>query len=137
MCVCDYLFLNRAILNTHDYNGRAAKTNFYLYIQRAHTCCDDFPKNSSAVYFYTVRCQVEIRSPVKKKKKSLLRFIRPKKYISFFVSFFQDERLKCADEKSLSEHLKLPIQRINDYQLLLKVSVKKKMDFRPKNVRSR
>lgn len=35
---------------------------------------------------------------------------------------FQDERLKFADDKSLSEHLKLPIQRINDYQLLLKVS---------------
>jgi len=35
---------------------------------------------------------------------------------------FQDERLKFADDKALSEHLKLPIQRINDYQLLLKVS---------------
>lgn len=27
-----------------------------------------------------------------------------------------------GDDKSISEHLKLPIQRINDYQLLLKVS---------------
>ncbi|XP_025423037.1 obscurin isoform X4 [Sipha flava] len=38
--------------------------------------------------------------------------------------YFDDERLKFADDKSLSEHLKLPIQRINDYQLLLKELVK-------------
>lgn len=41
--------------------------------------------------------------------------------VHFFFQF-QDERLKVGDDKALSEHLKLPIQRINDYQLLLKVS---------------
>lgn len=29
---------------------------------------------------------------------------------------------KLGDDKGLTEHLKLPIQRINDYQLLLKVN---------------
>jgi len=43
-------------------------------------------------------------------------------YVNYFFQF-QDERLKFADDKALSEHLKLPIQRINDYQLLLKVSL--------------
>uniref|UniRef100_A0A2S2PE49 Muscle M-line assembly protein unc-89 n=1 Tax=Schizaphis graminum TaxID=13262 RepID=A0A2S2PE49_SCHGA len=38
--------------------------------------------------------------------------------------YFEDERLKVGDDKALSEHLKLPIQRINDYQLLLKELVK-------------
>ncbi|XP_050523343.1 obscurin isoform X48 [Daktulosphaira vitifoliae] len=38
--------------------------------------------------------------------------------------YFEDERLKHSDDKSLSEHLKLPIQRINDYQLLLKELIK-------------
>ncbi|KAL4084740.1 hypothetical protein QTP88_027657 [Uroleucon formosanum] len=38
--------------------------------------------------------------------------------------YFEDERLKFGDDKVLSEHLKLPIQRINDYQLLLKELVK-------------
>ncbi|XP_022174781.1 obscurin-like isoform X5 [Myzus persicae] len=38
--------------------------------------------------------------------------------------YFEDERLKFGDDKALSEHLKLPIQRINDYQLLLKELVK-------------
>jgi hypothetical protein len=35
---------------------------------------------------------------------------------------FQELSQQLGDDKSLSEHLKLPIQRINDYQLLLKVS---------------
>ncbi len=35
---------------------------------------------------------------------------------------FQELSQKLGDDKSLSEHLQLPIQRINDYQLLLKVS---------------
>jgi hypothetical protein len=34
----------------------------------------------------------------------------------------QEHSQQLGDDKSLSEHLKLPIQRINDYQLLLKVS---------------
>ncbi|XP_050440778.1 obscurin isoform X40 [Adelges cooleyi] len=38
--------------------------------------------------------------------------------------YFENERLKCSDDKKLSEHLKLPIQRINDYQLLLKELIK-------------
>lgn len=39
------------------------------------------------------------------------------------ISFdFQELSQKLGDDKSLSEHLQLPIQRINDYQLLLKVS---------------
>lgn len=36
--------------------------------------------------------------------------------------FLQELSQKIGDDKSLSEHLQLPIQRINDYQLLLKVS---------------
>ncbi|KAL1110551.1 hypothetical protein AAG570_008079, partial [Ranatra chinensis] len=38
--------------------------------------------------------------------------------------FFDDLGARLHDDKSLSEHLKLPIQRINDYQLLLKELVK-------------
>ncbi|XP_054708128.1 obscurin-like [Uloborus diversus] len=38
--------------------------------------------------------------------------------------YFQEFSRKIQDEKSLSEHLKLPIQRINDYQLLLKELIK-------------
>ncbi|XP_050680436.1 obscurin isoform X3 [Leptidea sinapis] len=38
--------------------------------------------------------------------------------------YFQDIAKKVGDDKGLSEHLKLPIQRINDYQLLLKELVK-------------
>jgi len=34
----------------------------------------------------------------------------------------QEHSQQLGDDKNLSEHLKLPIQRINDYQLLLKVS---------------
>uniref|UniRef100_A0A1B6CRD6 DH domain-containing protein n=1 Tax=Clastoptera arizonana TaxID=38151 RepID=A0A1B6CRD6_9HEMI len=36
--------------------------------------------------------------------------------------FFEELSQQLGDDKSLSEHLKLPIQRINDYQLLLKVA---------------
>ncbi|CAH1393216.1 unnamed protein product [Nezara viridula] len=36
--------------------------------------------------------------------------------------YFEDLASRLHDDKNLSEHLKLPIQRINDYQLLLKVS---------------
>lgn len=52
-------------------------------------------------------------------------------YISYFSStfklliiniiLFQEISQQLGDDKTLSEHLKLPIQRINDYQLLLKV----------------
>ncbi|GIX95922.1 obscurin [Caerostris extrusa] len=38
--------------------------------------------------------------------------------------YFEDFSRKIEDEKTLSEHLKLPIQRINDYQLLLKELIK-------------
>ncbi|XP_069669104.1 obscurin isoform X4 [Periplaneta americana] len=38
--------------------------------------------------------------------------------------FFEEHSQQLGDDKSLSEHLKLPIQRINDYQLLLKELVK-------------
>ncbi|XP_037043462.1 obscurin isoform X3 [Bradysia coprophila] len=38
--------------------------------------------------------------------------------------FFEELSQKLGDDKSLSEHLQLPIQRINDYQLLLKELVK-------------
>ncbi|XP_023224403.1 obscurin-like [Centruroides sculpturatus] len=34
--------------------------------------------------------------------------------------YFDNFSKKIKDDKSLSDHLKLPIQRINDYQLLLK-----------------
>ncbi|KAG6445947.1 hypothetical protein O3G_MSEX004176 [Manduca sexta] len=38
--------------------------------------------------------------------------------------YFQDLADKLGDDKGITEHLKLPIQRINDYQLLLKELVK-------------
>ncbi|XP_035445096.2 obscurin isoform X4 [Spodoptera frugiperda] len=38
--------------------------------------------------------------------------------------YFQDLADSLRDDKGISEHLKLPIQRINDYQLLLKELVK-------------
>ncbi|XP_075215546.1 obscurin isoform X5 [Lycorma delicatula] len=38
--------------------------------------------------------------------------------------YFEEVSQRLGDDKSLSEHLKLPIQRINDYQLLLKELVK-------------
>ncbi|GAB0092620.1 Obscurin [Sergentomyia squamirostris] len=38
--------------------------------------------------------------------------------------FFEELSQKLGDDKSLAEHLQLPIQRINDYQLLLKELVK-------------
>ncbi|XP_026738493.1 obscurin isoform X2 [Trichoplusia ni] len=38
--------------------------------------------------------------------------------------YFQDLADKLRDDKGIAEHLKLPIQRINDYQLLLKELVK-------------
>ncbi|XP_049802567.1 obscurin isoform X3 [Schistocerca nitens] len=38
--------------------------------------------------------------------------------------YFDELSQQLGDDKSLSEHLKLPIQRINDYQLLLKELVK-------------
>lgn len=41
-------------------------------------------------------------------------------YVIFL--FLQELSQRLGDDKSISEHLKLPIQRINDYQLLLKVS---------------
>lgn len=44
-------------------------------------------------------------------------------YIKCVLIFtFQDLSQKLDDDKSLVEHLKLPIQRINDYKLLFKVS---------------
>ncbi|XP_017045137.1 obscurin isoform X2 [Drosophila ficusphila] len=38
--------------------------------------------------------------------------------------YFQELSKQLRDDKSLSEHLKLPIQRINDYQLLFKDFIK-------------
>ncbi|XP_016928763.3 obscurin isoform X6 [Drosophila suzukii] len=38
--------------------------------------------------------------------------------------YFQELSKQLGDDKSLSEHLKLPIQRINDYQLLFKDFIK-------------
>ncbi|KAL7050000.1 hypothetical protein ACKWTF_003934 [Chironomus riparius] len=38
--------------------------------------------------------------------------------------FFEELSKKLGDDKNISEHLQLPIQRINDYQLLLKELVK-------------
>ncbi|XP_055686183.1 obscurin isoform X3 [Lutzomyia longipalpis] len=38
--------------------------------------------------------------------------------------FFEELSQKLGDDKTLAEHLQLPIQRINDYQLLLKELVK-------------
>ncbi|XP_041975028.1 obscurin-like isoform X6 [Aricia agestis] len=40
------------------------------------------------------------------------------------AEYFQTLADKLGDDKGLTEHLKLPIQRINDYQLLLKELVK-------------
>lgn len=40
-----------------------------------------------------------------------------------FLLKLQELSQKLGDDKSLTEHLQLPIQRINDYQLLLKVSI--------------
>ncbi|XP_014257942.1 obscurin isoform X8 [Cimex lectularius] len=39
-------------------------------------------------------------------------------------TWFEDLAARLHDDKNLSEHLKLPIQRINDYQLLLKELVR-------------
>lgn len=38
--------------------------------------------------------------------------------------YFDDFSASISDDKTLSDHLKLPIQRINDYQLLLKELIK-------------
>ncbi|XP_064466282.1 obscurin-like isoform X4 [Ornithodoros turicata] len=38
--------------------------------------------------------------------------------------YFDEFSKRVSDDKSLSDHLKLPIQRINDYQLLLKELIK-------------
>uniref|UniRef100_A0A1B6FN80 Obscurin n=1 Tax=Cuerna arida TaxID=1464854 RepID=A0A1B6FN80_9HEMI len=38
--------------------------------------------------------------------------------------YFEELSQQLGDDKSLSEHLKLPVQRINDYQLLLRELVK-------------
>ncbi|XP_050698180.1 obscurin-like isoform X5 [Eriocheir sinensis] len=38
--------------------------------------------------------------------------------------FFEEQSQQLGDDKRLQEHLKLPIQRLNDYQLLLKELVK-------------
>ncbi|KAL4713897.1 hypothetical protein ACJJTC_015551 [Scirpophaga incertulas] len=40
------------------------------------------------------------------------------------AKYFQDLADSLGDDKGITEHLKLPIQRINDYQLLLKELVK-------------
>lgn len=48
-----------------------------------------------------------------------------------FFSYSQELSQTLGDDKSVSEHLKLPIQRINDYQLLLKVRAK---NYRPEHV---
>lgn len=42
------------------------------------------------------------------------------------ITCFQELSQTLRDDKTLSEHLKLPIQRINDYQLLLKVKLLEK-----------
>uniref|UniRef100_A0A0K8S7R4 DH domain-containing protein n=1 Tax=Lygus hesperus TaxID=30085 RepID=A0A0K8S7R4_LYGHE len=39
-------------------------------------------------------------------------------------TWFEDLAARLRDDKNLTEHLKLPVQRINDYQLLLKELVK-------------
>lgn len=44
-------------------------------------------------------------------------------YFKISLLFFQALADKLGDDKGLTEHLKLPIQRINDYQLLLKVKL--------------
>lgn len=48
---------------------------------------------------------------------------KKKKKIVIFECILQELAQQFADGKSLSEHLQLPIQRINDYQLLLKVCI--------------
>lgn len=67
-----------------------------------------------------LHCLLSGRNSVTSEKKKKLTKIERSRFIFFFE--FQDERLKLGDDKALSEHLKLPIQRINDYQLLVKVS---------------
>ncbi|XP_030246752.1 obscurin-like, partial [Drosophila navojoa] len=47
---------------------------------------------------------------------------------------FQELSAKLGDDKSLSEHLKLPLQRINDYKLLFKDLIKLSQCFKD-NVR--
>jgi len=42
-------------------------------------------------------------------------------YTNAPVLTLQELSKQLGDDKSLAEHLKLPIQRINDYQLLFKV----------------
>lgn len=44
--------------------------------------------------------------------------------------YFQDHSRLIDDDKLLADHLKLPIQRLNDYQLLLKVSADSPIEFR-------
>lgn len=44
-------------------------------------------------------------------------------YTLYFILLFQELSAKLDDDKSLSEHLKLPLQRINDYKLLFKVCI--------------
>ena len=39
-------------------------------------------------------------------------------------SHFQEHSKSIGDEKRLQEHLQLPIQRLNDYQLLIKELIK-------------
>lgn len=41
-----------------------------------------------------------------------------------FKDYFDSYSVKIKDDKRLSDHLKLPIQRINDYQLLIKELIK-------------
>lgn len=86
----------------------------FIYTYYAHTCCDDFLKIHHSIFLH---CLLSGRNSVIGEKR-----LHNIEYSFFFQ--FQDERLKFADDKTLSEHLKLPIQRINDYQLLLKVSQK-------------
>ncbi|XP_030557678.1 obscurin isoform X1 [Drosophila novamexicana] len=50
------------------------------------------------------------------------------------LNFFQELSAKLDDDKSLSEHLKLPLQRINDYKLLFKDLIKLSECFK-ENVR--
>lgn len=44
-----------------------------------------------------------------------------KKIILFLFVFLQEYSHRIGDNKRLSEYLKLPIQRINDFQVLLQV----------------
>lgn len=41
-----------------------------------------------------------------------------------FKEYFDSYSIKIKDDKRLSDHLKLPVQRINDYQLLIKELIK-------------